>query len=141
MKMSVRRVSLTIMAMLFMVTIFGCGEVEAPYGSEIIMPSDTTIETNSDVTFHINAVVEDPNGNPMNGIDVKFLVFCDDGCNFIDSGGGSLPSEITVETDDMGVAKVRVLIYFDFEGDVIISASSGAHWAQTIITKTLPAAL
>lgn len=140
MKRSVGRVSLTIIVLLFMVAVFSCGEIEAPYGSEIIMPSDTSIETDSNVTFLIKAVVEDPDENPMNGIDIKFLVFCEDGCNFVDSGGGILPSEITITTDEWGIAEVRVLIYGVYEGDVIISAISGAHWAQTIITKTIPAA-
>lgn len=139
MKRSVKRVSLTVMALLFMVAIFSCGEIEAPYGSEIVMPSDTSIETDADVIFHIDAVVVDPNGNPMNEIDVEFLVCCDGG-DFVNSGGGILPSEITITTDEWGIAKVRVLVYGTFEGDVIVSASSGAHGAQTTISKTIPAA-
>ncbi len=138
MKRSIKRVSLTVMALLFMVAVFSCGEVEAPYGSEIVMPSDTSIETNSDVIFHINAVVVDPNDNPLNEIDVKFLVCCEGG-DFVDPGGGLLPSELTITTDEWGIAEVRVLVYGGFEGDVIVSASSGAHGAQTVISKTIPA--
>jgi hypothetical protein len=138
MKRSFKRVSLTIMALLFTVAVFSCGEIEAPYGSEIIMPSDTSIETDSDVIFNIDAVVIDPDKNPMNEIDVDFFVCCDGG-TFVDSGGGILPSEITVTTDEWGIAKVRVLVYGIFEGDVVVSASSGAHGAQTIISKTIPA--
>jgi hypothetical protein len=141
MKRSLKRVSLTVMALLFMVAIFSCGEVEAPYGSEIVMPSDTSIETDSDVIFNIDALVVDPNGNPLNEIDVEFFVCCEGG-TFVDSVGGIIElSLITVTTDEWGIAQVRVLVYGGFEGDVIVSASSGAHGAQTTISKTIPAVL
>ncbi len=141
MEKSVRRVSLTIMALLFMVAIFRCGDMEAPGDSELKMPDDITFETSyKDVVVPIGAVVEDSNGNGMNEIDVEFLHFCKEGdCDFIDSAGGILPSEITIATDEWGVAETRVLIYADFEGDVIVYASSGAHQlVQTTITIPSP---
>ena len=137
MEKSVRRDSLmTTIALLFMVAIFGCGDLEAPYGSEVVVPSDTSIETASDVIFYLKAKVIDPNGNPMNGIDVTFLVCCEGG-DIVDLDGNPLPTPITITTDEWGIAEVRVLVYADFEGDVIVSASSGGQGAQTIISKTI----
>ncbi len=138
MEKSVRRDSLmTTIALLFLVTILGCGELEAPYGSEIAMPDDTSIETASNVIFYLKAKVIGPNGNPMNGIDVTFLVCCEGG-DIVDLDGNPLPTPITITTDEWGIAEVSVLVYASFEGDVIVSATSGGHGAQTKITKTIP---
>ncbi len=112
----------------------GCG-TEAPAGAKIEMPPDATIEASGDVIFYIDAMVTNSNGAPMNGIDVEFLVCCAGA--FIDYNNETY---IKVRTDDRGIARVRVLIPGQFEGEIIVSGTIGVAGDQTKITKKLPQA-
>lgn len=123
---------------IFLLTL-SCGGInQAPYGSTLTMPVDTAITSAVDVVFIAKVVVVDKEENPLNDVDVDFNVCCDGG-EFIDDEGGSLGSQITIRTDNIGVATVNVLVYGNYEGQVTISADIGTTSAQTMITKTVPA--
>lgn len=120
-----------VIGIFFLLVNSGCGDTP-PAGSKIEMPSDATIETNSDVTYHIRAKVTDSKGVPLNDMEVEFSVCCD-GPKFIDYDD----TYVKIKTDERGIAFVRVLIPGSFEGDVIVSASIGVATDETKITKNL----
>ncbi len=121
-----------VMGVFFLLVNSGCGDTP-PAGSKIVMPSDTTIETNSDVIYHIRAKVTDSKDNPLNGIEVEFIVCCD-GPKFVDYDD----TYVKIRTDESGLAFVRVLVPGSFQGEVIVSASIGVATDETKITKELP---
>lgn len=116
-----------------------CGGMnQAPYGSKMTMPDDTTITSAVDVVFIAKILVVDKNNNPVNDADVDFNVCCD-GAEFVDADLASLGTDMTIRTDNIGVATVNVLVYGSFEGDVTMFASIGTVSEQIKITKALPA--
>ncbi|MDD5222783.1 MAG: hypothetical protein PHE84_02230 [bacterium] len=116
-----------------------CGGMnQAPFGSKMSMPADTTVASAVDVVFVAKVVVVDQDGNPLNDVDVDFTVCCDGG-EFVDNNGGSLGTDITIRTDGIGVATANVLVYGNYAGDVNIFATIGTVSDTTKITKTVPA--
>lgn len=118
-----------------------CGDInQAPFGSTITMPEDTTYTSAGDMVFITKAVVVDKDNNPLNNVDVEFMVCCD-GVEIIDDLGGSLGNDVTIKTDNAGVATANILVYGNFEGEITVSADIGTVSAQTKITKAVPAAI
>lgn len=116
-----------------------CGGMnQAPFGSKMTMPSDATVASAVDVVFVAKVVVVDKDNSPVNDVDVDFDVCCDGG-EFVDNNGGSLGTDITIRTDNLGVATANVLVYGNFAGDVTIYASIGSVSDAVKITKTVPA--
>lgn len=87
----------------------GCGnsQLYAPFGSDIQMlnpPSDRTIPPDSISNFRVQALVTGPDGEPINGVLVRWdLSFA--GIN-----------DLVVDTDGDGVADARALQFVNPEG-------------------------
>ena len=121
---------------LILFAFLSCGSAtKAPYGSTVKMPEDQTITSDTDVVVHLDCVVLNEEEEPLSDIDVDFYIM---GGVFIDENGNELGTEITLRTDERGIAEVTVLIPGTYQGEVVISASIGVASDQTVISKELP---
>lgn len=117
-----------------------CGGLhQAPYGSTLTMPEDKTISSAGDVIFHVEALVKDPDDQPLNGVDVDFYVCCEGG-DFVDNDGNIVAGPLTVRTDNIGVAGIDVIVYGDFAGEVSVNADIGTVADTFKVMKSIPAA-
>lgn len=115
-----------------------CGSMyQAPFGSKVSTPSNTTVSSTVDVSVIFKAIVVDKDNNPLNDVDVDFTVCCD-GAELGDEDGGSLGTATTIRTDGSGVATVYVLVFGDYDGTIVVTADIGVASGKTEITKSLP---
>ena len=116
-----RLCALSVMILLA-VAFFGCGKASqtgynAPTGSTVTLPSDETISADTTTCWIVSLSVDDPDGNPANGIQVRLTG------NYITlydkTSGDVITSESVLEqkalpyfiqTNDRGLYEVEVCV-------------------------------
>lgn len=125
----------------------GCGDPEQPpYGVEVLMGDDITIESTINTYVYLSALVVDADELPLNGMEVRFLcsAYEEDALLVeLDRYGEfvrTLGDPYYENTSEVGVVEVHVWISGDFEGEFTVSATVGEGLAgdSVLIKKTIP---